>query len=75
MTFKGHNIRVIAPLDPLMGPRYTKPIRVEEEAKEIDDFYKMTTSKDDYTNPTTDGTLSWHYASSCTSNSEAGLEN
>ena len=58
MTFEGHNIRIITPLDPSMGPRYTKPIRVEEEAKEIDDFYKMTMTKDDYINPTADGTLS-----------------
>ena len=44
-----------------MGPRYSEPIRAEEEAREIDDFYKMTT---------TDGTLSWHYASSYTSDSK-----
>ena len=30
LTFEGHNIRIIAPLDPSMGPHYTKPIRVEE---------------------------------------------
>lgn len=23
MTFEGHNIRIIMPLDPSMGPRYT----------------------------------------------------
>ena len=46
MTFKGHNIRIITPLDPSMGPRYTEPIRVEEEAREIDAFYKMTTTQD-----------------------------
>ena len=58
-----------------MGPRYTKPIRVEEEAKEINDLYNMTTTQDDYINLAVDGTLSWCYASSCTSDSEAGLEN
>ena len=58
MTFEGHNIRVIAPLDPSMGPRYAEPIRVEEEAREIDNFYKMTVTPDDYINPTTDGMLS-----------------
>ena len=46
MTFDGHNIRIIAPLDPSMGPRYSKPIRAEEEVREIDDFYKMTTTHD-----------------------------
>ena len=43
MTFEGHNIKIMTPLDPSMGPRYSKPIRAEEEAREIDDFYKMTT--------------------------------
>ena len=58
MTFEGHNIKVITPLDPSMGPHHTEPIRVEEEAKEINDFYKMTMTKDDYINPTANGTLS-----------------
>ena len=44
MTFKVHNIRIIAPLDPSMGPWYTEPIRIEEERREIDDLYKMMTS-------------------------------
>lgn len=70
MTFEGHNIRIIAPLDPSMGPHYSEPIRAEEEAREIDDFYKMTTTHDDYINPTADGTLSWCYASYYTSDSE-----
>ena len=43
MTFDGHNIWIIVPLDPSMGPRYTEPIRVEEEARDIDDFHKVTT--------------------------------
>ena len=42
MTFEGHNIRVIALLDPSLGPRYIEPIRAEDEAREIDEFYKMT---------------------------------
>ena len=58
MTFEGHNIKIISPLDSSMGPRYTKPIRAGEEAKEINDFYKMTTTQDDYINPTADGNLS-----------------
>ena len=70
MTFEGHNIRVIAPLDPSSGPRYTEPIHVEDEAREIDDFYKMTATQDDYINPTADDTLTQHCASCCTSDSE-----
>ena len=75
MTFEGHNIKIIAPLDPSMGPHYTEPIGVEEEANEINAFYKMTTTQHDYINPTVDGTLSWRYANSCTFDSEVGLEN
>ena len=67
MTFEGHSIQIIAPLDPSMGPRYAEPIRAEEDAREIDDFYKMIAMQDDYINPTVDGTLRWCCASSCTS--------
>lgn len=66
MTFEGHNIRIIAPLDPSMGPLYAEPIRAKEETKEIDNFYMMTIMQDHYMNPTTNGTLRWHCASSCT---------
>ena len=75
MTFEGHNIQIIVPLDPSMGPRNTEPIRTEEEARDIDDFYKVTSMQDDYINPTADGTLRWHYASSYTSDLDEGLEN
>ena len=75
ITFEGHNIRIIAPLDPLMGPRYSEPIRAKEETREIDDFYKMTTTQDDYINPTADGTLRWRCASSFILDLEEGLEN
>ena len=63
------------PLDPSMAPRYIEPIRIEEEVRYIDDVYKVTTMQDDYINPIANGTLSWHYASSYTSDSEEGLEN
>lgn len=66
---------IIAPLDPSMGPCNVEPIRVEEETTEVDNFYKMTETPDDYINPTADCTLSWRCASSCTSDSKEGLEN
>ena len=75
ITFERHNIRIIVPLDPSMGPRYTKPIRAEEEMKEVDDLYKMTTAQEAYINPTADGTLSQSYASSWTSDSDEDMEN
>ena len=81
MTFEGHNIRIIAPLDPTQGPRYTELICVDdhddlhEETRDVDDLYKVTSSQDNYVNPTMEGALSWRYDSSCTSDSDEGLEN
>ena len=75
MTIEGHNIRIIVPLDPSKGLRYREPICETEETKEANDLYKMTTTKDDYIDPTIDGTLSWCYASSFTSDSYQGMEN
>ena len=42
MTFEGHNIWIIASLDPTKGPHYTEPILIEEEKRDIDDLYKVT---------------------------------
>ena len=58
MIFEGHNIQIITPLYPSIGPCYTEPIRAEEEARDIDDFYKVTSMQDDFINPTVDATLS-----------------
>ena len=44
MTFESHNIRVITPLYPSSSPHYTELINVEDEEREINDFYKMTTT-------------------------------
>jgi len=75
MSFKGNGIRVIGPLDPTLGPRYTKLITAEEEARNIDVVYQLTTAQGDYVNPTNDGMVSWCCESSCVSNSEVGLKN
>ena len=39
MSFEGNGIQVIGPLDPALGPRYTKLIIAEEEAHNIDVMY------------------------------------
>jgi hypothetical protein len=57
MTFEGDGPRVISPLDPNEGQRYTKPIREEDRAYELENIYKLTTGQQDYINPTTDGNL------------------
>ena len=35
MTFQGHNIQIITPLDPTQGPRYTESTRAEEETNDL----------------------------------------
>ena len=59
MSFEGNGIRVIGPLDPALGPRYTELITVEEEAHNIDTVYQLIAVQGDYVNPTDDGMLSW----------------
>jgi hypothetical protein len=49
-------------------------IYVDLTRKEIDNLYNMKTHMDDYANPTVDGVLSWRSISSCTLDSEEGLE-
>ena len=59
MSFEGNGIRVIGPLDPALGPRYTELITAEEEARNVDTVYQLTAAQRDYVNPTDDGMLSW----------------
>jgi hypothetical protein len=75
MSFEGNGIRVIGLLGPTVGPRYTKLVIAEEEARIVDTVYKLTAMQADYMNLTNDGMLSWRCESSCTSDSDVGLEN
>jgi hypothetical protein len=68
MTFEGDGLRVISPLDPDEGRRYTYPIREEDRAYELENIYKLTTRKHDYINPTTYGNLSWRIDNEFSSN-------
>lgn len=42
MSFEGNGIRVIGPLDPALGSRYTELIIAKEEARNIDVVYQLT---------------------------------
>ena len=75
MTFEDKQIWVIAPLDPFQGPRYIEPIRAEEELRNMESFYQMTTNQSDYINPTAEGNISWRCDNSCALDSKVGLEN
>jgi hypothetical protein len=75
MAFEGYGLRVLTPLDPDEGQRYTEPIREEDCAYELENIYKLTTKQHDYINPTADGNLSCRSDNACSSDSEEALEN
>jgi hypothetical protein len=70
MIFEVGNLKFTAPLDPSKGKRYTETTR----GNDIGNLYNMTTCMEDYVDPTMDGAMSWRSISSCTSDSEASLE-
>ena len=74
MMFERYGLRVIAPLDPNEGQRYTEPIKEEDRAYELENIYKLIARQQDYINPTTDENLSWRSDSACSSDSEEALE-
>jgi len=43
MTFKNKSLRVVVPLDPVEGERYTKPMCDEDSDDELDCIYQITT--------------------------------
>ena len=63
------------PIDPLEGHRYVKPVHNEGQGDYIDHTYNITSTRDYYIKPTTDGKLSWRSVSSCTPDSGEALEN
>jgi hypothetical protein len=75
MTFERDGLRVIAPLDPDEGQRYTDPIREEDRAYDMENIYKLTARQHDYINPTADGNLRWKRDNACSLDSEEALEN
>ena len=74
MTFEGKGLRVIVPLDPSQGERYTEPFK-DEDQDALDQIYNITAKEEDYVNPTAEGVLDWRCDSSCMTDSGEGLEN
>ena len=59
MTFEAEGIKVVQPLDPYVGPRYTEQTDNNMEEEDLDQLYIVTTgTRNDYINPTTDGSVS-----------------
>ena len=56
MTFEGKSLRVIVPLDPSQGERYTEPI-IDEDQNVLDHIYNITAKEEDYVNPIDEGVM------------------
>jgi hypothetical protein len=69
MNFEGNGLKVITPLDPDEGCRYTEPIKEEDRAYELDNIYKLTKRQQYYINPTTYGNINYRSESACSSES------
>lgn len=74
MTFEKKLLRVVVPLDPTEGPRYTEPVRNFESDDDLDHIYKITVRDQDWANPIVDGRITWDHEFSCTSDSNKELE-
>jgi hypothetical protein len=60
MKFEAHGIKLVQPLEPYVGPRYMKPKNNNMEGEVLDQLYTVTIGmREDYINPTFDGSVSW----------------
>ena len=75
LSLEDDEMRVVATLDPLEGPRYVEPVFNKGHGDHLDTIYNITTLREDSVNPTADGNLTWKCESSCTLDSGEALEN
>ena len=67
LTIEYSDLRAITPIDLLEGQIYAMQVNIEGQGDYIDQIYKITSTRDDYANPTDDRKLSWRSVCSCTS--------
>ena len=71
MVFEGKDFRVILPLDPSQGERYTEPLHHNDQA-DVELIPTITAQDEGYADPSAAG---WESGSSCMTDSEEELEN
>jgi len=74
IIFEKNSLRLVVPLDPVEGSRYTDPVRNNESDNELDYIYKITAQEQDWVNPIADGRISWEHESSYTSDLDEEIE-
>ena len=75
LSFEDDEMRVVAPLDPLERQRYIEPMFNEGQVDHLENIYNVTSLKEYYINPTTNGNLIWRCVISCMSDSGEAVEN
>ena len=75
LTFEYSEMRVVTPYDPLEGQRSVDLVNSEGQGDYMDHIYNITSTRDDYVNPTTDINFSWWSIISYTSDSGEALKN
>jgi hypothetical protein len=75
MTFEEDGIKVVQPLYLYVGPPYTEPTENNMEGEDLDEFYTVTIgTRDDYINPTVDGSVIWRSIQSTNEDSEMAFD-
>jgi hypothetical protein len=75
MNFGAEGINVVQHLDPYVGPKYTKPTDNNMEGEDLYQLYTVTTrTRNDYINPTADGSVSWRSIQSVDEDSELDFD-
>lgn len=74
MIFEKKSLRVVVPLDPAEGARYTELVREDDNDDDLDCIYKITVCDRDWANPIADGRISWERESSCSLDSDEEVE-
>ena len=70
MTFEGKDLRVILPLDPSQGERYTEPLWAADQ-DDLEHIYNITAKEEADEGPPAEG---WESGSSAMTDSEDDLE-
>jgi hypothetical protein len=75
MKFEEDEIKVVQPLDPYVGPRYTDPMDKNMEGEDLDMVYVVIAgTREDYINPIVDGSISWRSIQSIDEDSELAFD-
>jgi hypothetical protein len=75
VKFEEYGIKLVQPLDPYVGPKYTEPMNNDMKGEDLDQLYTVTIgTREYYINPIADGLLSWISIHSVNEDSELAFD-